>query len=194
MVLHFLYCEHLNNQLSFSTGHPWLVGSHELKIPSDMIIYKLVKVYIMSTSLRKSALAVSWILQKLWHILLTRRIRLLSFMDENCMINGFFFMVPGTCQDINCTAVSLFAGAIYIVGSKQKWIYFDAELQNSEFCFHDSIYHFPFHLWFSVILDFFIQISGNPKELNRCDEGFTSLRFYSHGKKTMWIIWTRLHH
>ncbi|CAF2093647.1 hypothetical protein YC2023_063801 [Brassica napus] len=36
--------------------HPWLVGSHELKIPSDMIIYKLVKVYIMSTSLRKSAL------------------------------------------------------------------------------------------------------------------------------------------
>ncbi|EOA26799.1 hypothetical protein CARUB_v10022894mg [Capsella rubella] len=37
--------------------HPWLVGSHELNIPSDMIIYKLVKVYIMSTSLRKSALA-----------------------------------------------------------------------------------------------------------------------------------------
>ncbi|KAH0882002.1 hypothetical protein HID58_058098 [Brassica napus] len=36
--------------------HPWLVASHELKIPSDMIIYKLVKVYIMSTSLRKSAL------------------------------------------------------------------------------------------------------------------------------------------
>ncbi|KAF8063134.1 hypothetical protein N665_1184s0022 [Sinapis alba] len=36
--------------------HPWLVGSHEVKIPCDMIIYKLVKVYIMSTSLRKSAL------------------------------------------------------------------------------------------------------------------------------------------
>ncbi|KAJ4904026.1 CDPK-related kinase 1 [Raphanus sativus] len=37
--------------------HPWLVGSHEVKIPCDMIIYKLVRVYIMSTSLRKSALA-----------------------------------------------------------------------------------------------------------------------------------------
>ncbi|KAH0930653.1 hypothetical protein HID58_016380 [Brassica napus] len=37
--------------------HPWLVGSHEVKIPCDMIIYKLVKVYVMSTSLRKSALA-----------------------------------------------------------------------------------------------------------------------------------------
>ncbi|KAF8052232.1 hypothetical protein N665_1584s0005 [Sinapis alba] len=37
--------------------HPWLAGSHELKIPSDMIIYKLVKVYIMSSSLRKSALS-----------------------------------------------------------------------------------------------------------------------------------------
>ncbi|CAH2063940.1 unnamed protein product [Thlaspi arvense] len=37
--------------------HPWLAGSHELKIPSDMIIYKLVKLYIMSSSLRKSALS-----------------------------------------------------------------------------------------------------------------------------------------
>ncbi|CAF2266097.1 unnamed protein product [Brassica napus] len=37
--------------------HPWLAGSHELKIPSDMIIYKLVKVYIMSSSLRKTALS-----------------------------------------------------------------------------------------------------------------------------------------
>ncbi|KAJ0245840.1 CDPK-related kinase 7 [Hirschfeldia incana] len=37
--------------------HPWLAGSHELKIPCDMIIYKLVKVYIMSSSLRKSALS-----------------------------------------------------------------------------------------------------------------------------------------
>ncbi|KAL0867043.1 hypothetical protein Bca101_046161 [Brassica carinata] len=37
--------------------HPWLAGSHELKIPSDMIIYKLVKVYVMSSSLRKSALS-----------------------------------------------------------------------------------------------------------------------------------------
>lgn len=71
------------------------------------------------------------------------------------MINGFFFMVSGSCQDINCTAVSLSAGAIHVVGAKQKWIYFDAKLQNSELYFHDSINLFHYPLRFSVILDFF---------------------------------------
>lgn len=61
------------------------------------------------------------------------------------MINGFF-MVSGSCQDINCTAVSLSAGAIYIVGAKQKWIYLNAELQNSELYFYDSINLFRFLL------------------------------------------------
>lgn len=111
--------------VTFSSGHPWLVGSHELKIPTDMIIYKLVKVYIMSTSLRKSALAVSLILQKLWHIQLSWQISVVE-------LNGFLFMVPGSCQDINRAAVSLSEGAIYVVGAKQEWIYLHAELQNSE--------------------------------------------------------------
>ncbi|KAG8649004.1 CDPK-related kinase 1 [Manihot esculenta] len=37
-------------------SHPWLANHHEIKIPLDMIVYKLVKVYICSSSLRKSAL------------------------------------------------------------------------------------------------------------------------------------------
>ncbi|KAK9290169.1 hypothetical protein L1049_008335 [Liquidambar formosana] len=37
-------------------SHPWLANHHDLKIPLDMIIYKLVKAYICSSSLRKSAL------------------------------------------------------------------------------------------------------------------------------------------
>ncbi|KAM7259383.1 hypothetical protein ACFE04_015124 [Oxalis oulophora] len=37
-------------------SHPWLVNHHDLKIPLDMIIYRLVKSYICSSSLRKSAL------------------------------------------------------------------------------------------------------------------------------------------
>ncbi|XP_075508868.1 CDPK-related kinase 1-like [Primulina tabacum] len=36
--------------------HPWLAGHHSMKIPLDMIIYKLVKAYICSSSLRKMAL------------------------------------------------------------------------------------------------------------------------------------------
>ncbi|VFQ72276.1 unnamed protein product [Cuscuta campestris] len=36
--------------------HPWLAGHHDVKIPLDMAIYKLVKVYIHSSSLRKAAL------------------------------------------------------------------------------------------------------------------------------------------
>ncbi|KAL6988031.1 cyclin-dependent serine/threonine protein kinase [Sarracenia purpurea var. burkii] len=36
--------------------HPWLANYHDVKIPLDMIIYKLVKAYICSSSLRKAAL------------------------------------------------------------------------------------------------------------------------------------------
>ncbi|CAL9749709.1 unnamed protein product [Musa acuminata subsp. burmannicoides] len=36
--------------------HPWLRNFDEVKIPQDIIVYKLVKAYICSSSLRKSAL------------------------------------------------------------------------------------------------------------------------------------------
>ncbi|XP_041026477.1 CDPK-related kinase 7-like isoform X1 [Juglans microcarpa x Juglans regia] len=37
-------------------SHPWLANQHDVKIPLDMIVYKLVKAYVCSSSLRKSAL------------------------------------------------------------------------------------------------------------------------------------------
>ncbi|KAL3534698.1 hypothetical protein ACH5RR_003159 [Cinchona calisaya] len=37
-------------------SHPWLSGCHDARIPLDMIIFKLVKVYTCSSSLRKAAL------------------------------------------------------------------------------------------------------------------------------------------
>ncbi|XP_057983134.1 CDPK-related kinase 1-like isoform X1 [Malania oleifera] len=37
-------------------SHPWLANDQDVKIPLDMIVYKLVKAYIRSSSLRKSAL------------------------------------------------------------------------------------------------------------------------------------------
>ncbi|XVE60959.1 hypothetical protein DITRI_Ditri06bG0002700 [Diplodiscus trichospermus] len=37
-------------------SHPWLANNHEIKIPSDMIVCRLVKAYICSSALRKSAL------------------------------------------------------------------------------------------------------------------------------------------
>lgn len=37
-------------------SHPWLTGLQDVKIPLDMISYKLVKAYICSSSLRKAAL------------------------------------------------------------------------------------------------------------------------------------------
>lgn len=41
---------------SQALSHPWLANYHDLKIPLDMIIYKMVKAYICSSSLRKAAL------------------------------------------------------------------------------------------------------------------------------------------
>lgn len=37
-------------------SHPWLSSFQDIKIPQDMIIYRLVRAYICSTSLRKAAL------------------------------------------------------------------------------------------------------------------------------------------
>ncbi|XAR68400.1 Non-specific serine/threonine protein kinase [Bertholletia excelsa] len=36
--------------------HPWLANYHDVKIPLDMIVYKLVKAFICSSPLRKAAL------------------------------------------------------------------------------------------------------------------------------------------
>uniref|UniRef100_A0A7N0UZ60 non-specific serine/threonine protein kinase n=2 Tax=Kalanchoe fedtschenkoi TaxID=63787 RepID=A0A7N0UZ60_KALFE len=37
-------------------SHPWLAGHPDIKVPMDMIIYRQVKAYICSSSLRRSAL------------------------------------------------------------------------------------------------------------------------------------------
>ncbi|XP_073104598.1 calcium/calmodulin-dependent serine/threonine-protein kinase 1 isoform X2 [Elaeis guineensis] len=41
---------------SQALSHPWIRDSQEIKIPLDIIIYKLVRAYVCSSSLRKSAL------------------------------------------------------------------------------------------------------------------------------------------
>ena len=46
------------DNLFLCLGHPWLANYHDVKIPTDMIVFKLVKAYICSSSLRKSALGV----------------------------------------------------------------------------------------------------------------------------------------
>uniref|UniRef100_A0A1D1XP92 Calcium/calmodulin-dependent serine/threonine-protein kinase 1 n=1 Tax=Anthurium amnicola TaxID=1678845 RepID=A0A1D1XP92_9ARAE len=43
---------------SQALSHPWICGSQDVKIPLDMLIYRLVKAYVCSTSLRKTALGV----------------------------------------------------------------------------------------------------------------------------------------
>ena len=44
-------------------GHPWLTNHPDVKIPLDLIVYKLVRAYIYSSSLRKLALNVGIILR-----------------------------------------------------------------------------------------------------------------------------------
>ena len=62
MALTFAFYNPMNSHahsLILCTGHPWLVNHcDDVKIPFDMIIHKLVKTYICSSSLRKSALGV----------------------------------------------------------------------------------------------------------------------------------------
>jgi hypothetical protein len=44
--------------LLFVAGHPWIKSSNEVKVPLDILILKLMKAYMRSSSLRKAALRV----------------------------------------------------------------------------------------------------------------------------------------
>lgn len=39
-------------------GHPWIRNYNNVKVPLDILIFKLMKVYMRSSSLRKAALRV----------------------------------------------------------------------------------------------------------------------------------------
>lgn len=45
------------------TGHPWIGNYKDVKVPLDILIFRLMKAYMRSSSLRKAALRVSlwWI-------------------------------------------------------------------------------------------------------------------------------------
>lgn len=39
-------------------GHPWIRNYNDVKVPLDILIFKLMKTYMRSSSLRKAALRV----------------------------------------------------------------------------------------------------------------------------------------
>ena len=43
----------------FFPGHPWIRNYNDIKLPLDILIFRLIKAYIRSSSLRKAALRVS---------------------------------------------------------------------------------------------------------------------------------------
>lgn len=44
---------------SSATGHPWIKNSNDIKVPLDILVFKLMKAYMRSSPLRKAALRVS---------------------------------------------------------------------------------------------------------------------------------------
>jgi serine/threonine protein kinase len=85
-------------------SHPWLANHHDVKIPLDMIVYKLVKAYICSSSLRKSALGA---------LAKTLTVAQLAYMREQFTLlgpnkNGFISMQ-------NFKTVSSFSNLIFFL-------------------------------------------------------------------------------
>lgn len=44
------------------SGHPWIKNSHNIEVPLDILIFKLMKAYMRSSALRKAALRVCMML------------------------------------------------------------------------------------------------------------------------------------
>lgn len=43
-----------------STGHPWIRNYNDIKVPLDILIFRQMKAYLRSSSLRKAALKVGF--------------------------------------------------------------------------------------------------------------------------------------
>lgn len=43
---------------SSASGHPWIRNTHDVKVPLDILIFRLMKAYMRSSPLRKAALRV----------------------------------------------------------------------------------------------------------------------------------------
>lgn len=65
-------------------GHPWIRNYNDVKVPLDILIFKLMKTYMRSSSLRKAALRVRILVSKYF---------LDSRMQFVIKINFFFFLI-----------------------------------------------------------------------------------------------------
>ena len=100
------------------SGHPWLRGCQEVKIPLDISIYRLVRTYICSSSLRKSALRVHFYE---FHMLFLCLLGIVA----NTSVHG-----AGPCQDLNSGSTLLSTRTIFITRPKQEWICCYPKLQD----------------------------------------------------------------
>lgn len=48
--------------LHFFSGHPWIKNYKEVKVPLDILTFKLMKAYMRSSTLRRAALRVSYVI------------------------------------------------------------------------------------------------------------------------------------
>lgn len=51
-------CEKKVVIFSIVSGHPWIKDSNNAKVPLDILVFKLMRAYLRSSSLRKAALRV----------------------------------------------------------------------------------------------------------------------------------------
>jgi len=52
----------------YTIGHPWIKNYKDVKVPLDILVFKLMKTYMRSSSLRKAALRVCVFLKLLQNL------------------------------------------------------------------------------------------------------------------------------
>lgn len=104
-----IFCHQALKNKYIILGHPWLKSQTDVEVPLDVLLFKLMKFYMRSSSLRKAALKV----RKGIRVFLFKPIAL-------TLLLLFFFYLAGSIENIDCRRAPLYEGSVCSLGTQQK--------------------------------------------------------------------------
>lgn len=164
-------CEEKIVIFSILSGHPWIKDSNNAKVPLDILVFKLMRAYLRSSSLRKAALRVGGSVFPIflfqWSLLFLLTVRhFLQALSKTLTVDELFYLREQFAL---------------LEPSKNGTI----SLENIKSVSFLSSVLFQYIFWYAlVILTTLARLSllGSDENGNRCNEGFAYSRILRTSK------------